>query len=264
VELTDIRFTKENGVAVAIFDRPECLNAFRPGTYHELLRVLDDAEHDESVRAVVLSGAGRAFCAGDDLRELSNRLENGTSLVEHVNWIESLQEVTRRIVGLPKPVIAAVNGPAVGFGAELAVACDIRIAAEDASFAFPEAKRSLFVTNGLLGLLPQLIGFGRAMELMLTGAAVDARAAERIGLVTHVVPNGYAREAAEALARAIAGNAPISVRLVKQLGRRAQEMDLESVLRLEVEGVSECLASSDLAEGTRAFVERRAPQWSGR
>jgi enoyl-CoA hydratase/carnithine racemase len=261
---SDIRFDVSGALAIATFDRPHRLNAARAETRRQLLALLDEVARTDAVRVLVLTGEGRAFCAGDDLKELHGASNGQRSLDEARESALLFQEVTRRVVGLHKPIIAALNGLAVGFGAELAVACDLRVAAESASFTFPEAKRGLFVTNGLLYLLPRLVGHGRAMELMLTGRTMDAVEAHAAGLVTHLVPDGQALEAALDVASTIAASAPITVRLLKQHAARARELDLEGAMALEVEALVQCMASEDLAEGTKAFLEKRPPRFMGR
>jgi enoyl-CoA hydratase/carnithine racemase len=263
-DFTDIRYEKRGAVGIATFDRPDRLNAARAATRRELIALLDLVEHDEAIRVLVITGQGRAFCVGEDLKELNAVLESTPSAEDARRLAELFQEVTRRVVRLAKPIIAAVNGLAVGFGAELAVACDVRVAAEGASFMFPEAKRGLFVTNGLLSLLPRLIGHGRAMELVLTGRAMNAREAYEAGMVTHVAPNERVLDVALEVATTIAANAPISIRLLKRDMEHAQELNLEGAMQLEVEAMAACLGSEDLREGTRAFVEKRPPRYTGR
>jgi enoyl-CoA hydratase/carnithine racemase len=263
MEYHDITYEKRDGIAIATLDRPEQLNSFRDNTFREVLDVLEDVESDLNVRCLVLTGNGRAFSAGQDLRELQQVLEAGASSpASHAN-LERLQEITRRIVSLDRPVIVAVNGVAVGAGVEIAIASDIRIASENASFAFPEVRHGLFETNGVMFFLPRIVGYGRAMEWLLTGRRVSADEALAAGLVTHLVPADQLVPKALELAEEIKGNAPISVRLIKKTGLEALTLDLESVLAKEVEGMKECLVSSDLQEGVHAFLEKRRPAFSG-
>lgn len=260
MNLVDTQYEKRDGIAIATLNRTERLNALRQTTLSELLSILDESRGDDSVRVLVITGRGRAFCAGEDLKELDVSM----SLKEARAHVLQFQEITRRIVNHPKIIIAAVNGIAVGAGAEIAVASDIRIASEQATLAFVEAKRALFPTNGVLYLLPRLIGQSRAAEMLVTGKTVTAREALDYGLVNHVVAEEDLLEFTLELARTISGNAPITVRLVKQALRRSFDLDLEAVMQLEVDGCLECQLSEDLAEGVRAFLEKRSPHYSGR
>jgi enoyl-CoA hydratase/carnithine racemase len=168
------------------------------------------------------------------------------------------------MVHLPKVILAAVNGIAVGIGVEIALASDIRLAGESASFAFTEVKRALFATNGVMYILPRLVGQGRALHMLLTGETINAPEALSAGLITRVVPDMQLLETALATARTIAANAPISVRLVKQVMQRTYDLDLDAVLHLEVDGMLQCYNSEDMGEGIRAFMEKRPPRYQGR
>jgi enoyl-CoA hydratase/carnithine racemase len=257
--MTSILCERADGVAVVTFNRPQRLNAFLHATYAELGDLLRELEADEAVRVVILTGSGRAFCAGEDLQELEEITARGVDMEELARTVERLQDITRAVVGSAKVYVAAVNGVAAGFGAELAVACDVRIGSESARLLFPEVRRGLFVTNGVTHLLPRLIGLGRAMELLVSGAAIDAREAERIGLVSRIVPDGEVLAAARALARTVAANESTSVRLTKRALREGVEGTLESALRRETEFALECARGGAHAEGARAFLEKRSP-----
>ncbi|GAA3071130.1 enoyl-CoA hydratase/isomerase family protein [Streptosporangium carneum] len=259
---TDIRTARHGAALVITFDRPEVLNAFRDRTFAELGAALDEAEHDETVRTVILTGHGRAFSAGVDLAETMTRL-HGTAAADLAASVEEFQNVTRRLVDYPKTVISAVNGIAVGVGAELAIASDLRIAASEAEFAFMEVRRGLYPTNGVLYFLPRLVGHGRAIDLLLGGERIGAAQALAAGLVSRVVPGEELLSAAVALAETIGSAAPVPVRLIKQHMRRTWELDLEGMLALEVEGSLACLRSDDLAEGLHAFSEKRGPDFRG-
>lgn len=261
---TDFVYEKQGAVAIARVNRPDRLNAFRKHTYQELRDILREVREDDSVRSLIITGTGRAFTAGDDLKELSDSLMGAPDLRESLDTLKALQDITRQIVNHPKIIIAAVNGLAVGFGSELAIASDIRIASEKASFSFAEVRRSLFVTNGVIYLLPRLIGQGRALQYMLTGEPITASEALNYGLVTSVVPEETLLDKALSVANTISSNAPISVRLLKKYLRSGQDLDIETVMQLEIDGMLECLASEDLVEGTKAFLESRPPKYSGR
>jgi enoyl-CoA hydratase/carnithine racemase len=263
INLIDLEYTKKDGVAIATLQRPERLNAFRARTFADLNAVLEDVRTDETIRVLILTGAGRAFSAGADLKEMGSGLLT-SSLEEQRANLETYQNLTRTMLALPKTIISAVNGLAVGVGVELALASDIRIASIDASFTFAEAKRGLFQTNGVMFLLPRIIGAGRAAHIMLTGESVSADRALEYGMVTRVVNPDELRIASLEIARTIAANAPISVRLIKRVLQQSLEGTLEHSLELETAGMLECLASQDLREGTTAFIEKRNPVYQDR
>ena len=263
LNLTDLEYSKNNGIAVATLNRPDSLNAFRQQTFTDLNAVLEDVRTDEAMRVLILTGNGRAFSAGADLKELGASILT-SSLEDQRKNLEMYQSLTRTMLALPKTIVCAVNGLAVGVGVEIALASDIRIASSDASFTFAEAKRGLFQTNGVMFLLPRLIGAGRAAHIMLTGERVLADRALEYGMVTQVVEPDHLENVALELARTIAANAPISVRLVKQVLQQSLEGTLEQSLELETAGMLECLASQDLIEGTTAFIEKRIPVYQDR
>ena len=260
---TDIAYEQRDAVGILTINRPEVLNAFRPSTYRELLEILEETGEDETIRALVITGTGRAFCAGEDLKSLESELNGAMGSEAAAGLLATLQEITRTIVHHPKTIIAAVNGIAVGFGAELSIACDMRVAADTARFGFPESKRSLVITNGAMFLLPRIVGWGRAREWMLTSDMISAETAREAGLVNRVVPSDQLIDSALELATTIANNAPISIRIHRKILNRSYDLDLEAVMRLEVEGCVECLASADVQEGVRSFIERRPPVYRG-
>lgn len=266
----DVRLSVRDGVATVTLDRPEVLNAIRPRTLSDLLVVLDAVAADPSVRVAVLTGQGRAFCSGQDLDSLAEQLAGDdragaeAARAQSVELLERFQELTRRLRSLPVPTVAALNGVAVGAGAELALACDVRVASSRARIGFVEAARGLFQTNGATWLLPRLIGMSAAMELLVTAELVDADHAARLGLVSRVVPDEEFADAVAALTGRISANAPMPVRRAVDLVRRSYELGLDEAMALEVEATADCLASEDLREGTRAFHERREPHYVGR
>ena len=264
MELNDILYEKKDGIAVATFNRPAVLNAFRQATLHEFISILDDAKADDTVRVLIITGNGRAFSAGIDLKEMAYPSSETLSLKQAYDELQTIQDVTRRMVHLPKIIIAAVNGIAVGIGVETALASDIRLASDKATFAFTEVKRALFETNGVMYILPRLVGQGRAMQMLLTGEMVLAQDALNAGLVTRVVAQEQLMEYAMHMAHTIAANAPLSVRLVKQTMQKTYDLDLEAVMQLEVDGMLQCFRSEDLVEGFNAFLEKRTPVYKGK
>jgi enoyl-CoA hydratase/carnithine racemase len=251
-----------DGVLTVTFNRPERLNAFRRSEYHRFRDLLGEIERDPAVRVVVLTGGGRGFCAGEDLKELD---AGGTPADEGLSRENALvlQDITRRIVRSDRVYLAAVNGVAAGFGAELACACDIRVAAERARFLFPEVKRGLFITNGISYFLPRLVGDNWAATLLLTGDGIEAEVAQRIGLVSRLVPNDELLLCAREMARTVADNAPSAVRHTKRILRGDVEA-LERALSTEVDYLEAVLAAGEYREGTRSFVEKRPPRFRER
>lgn len=193
---TDLQVEYGDGVATIWFNRPARLNAFRSATFDELHAVLDRLALDGSVTAVILTGRGRAFCAGEDLDEMDAAASAGFTVRETRRQLTGLQDLTRKLLAFAKPVAAAVNGPAVGLGAELPLACGIRVVATDAYFQFPEARRGMLQTNGTFHFLPRVAGAGRAGEWLMTGRRVGAREALAAGLVEAVCPAGELLSAA--------------------------------------------------------------------
>lgn len=262
--MTDILYETQDQIAVITFNRPAVLNVFRRAMFQTMLNLLDDIAKDDSIRVVLLTGAGRAFSAGIDLDEISHLFDGTMTMAQARAELSEMQELTRRMVNLPKPIVAAINGVAIGAGAEVAIASDIRIASESAYFQFAEVQRGLFETNGVMHRLPRLIGMGRAAQVMLTGEKIAAQAAREMGLVAQIGPPEMLMSEALELARTLAANAPISTRLIKQVLQKSYDLDLEAVMQLETEGTLECLVSDDLQEGVRAFQERRAPNYKGK
>lgn len=260
----DIIYEKEEGIAVIRLNRPEVLNAVRDSLWREIEEAVADVERDESVRVLIFTGQGRAFSAGADMKEMGHLFEGEVNSFELRESIVRMQRLTRTIIEMPKPTIAAVNGYALGAGAELAILCDIRIASEKAKFGFPEVKVGLFETNGVTHILPRLVGLGKAKELMMTGEFIDAEEARRIGLVERVVPHEELLAEAMALAGKIASNAPVPVALVKAGLNKGVQSDLETALVYETEALMACALTEDVKEGALAFLEDREPQFKGR
>ena len=246
------------GVRTLTLDRPDSLNALDRGLKEALLGAFRGAARDTNVRAVILTGAGRAFCAGQDLRE---RGEDAPSLAVELRerYIPLIQAITR----LEKPVIAAVNGVAAGAGFSLAVACDVRIMADAASFVSAFGRIGLVPDSGLSWFLPRLVGPARAAEIVFTTDPVDAATAERIGLVNRVVPSDRLLPEAHALAARLAAGAPRALALAKRSLAFALDHDLESTMAFEAQLQGLAGRTADHAEGVRAFVEKRPPRFTG-
>ena len=257
--MADLRFEIADGVATITLDRPDALNALTIPLKHELLAALDRSASDPAVRAIVLTGAGRAFCAGQDLRE---RLEPGAPPLE-----EELRERYNPIIlamrALEKPIVGAINGVAAGAGASLAFACDVRLAAEGASFLLAFGRIGLIPDSGATWFLPRLIGAGKAAELALLGDALTAGEAEELGLVTRVVPADTLLAEAQTLAARLAGMAPRALALTKRALEQSWIARLEDQLETEAELQGIAGATADHAEGIAAFVEKRPPRFTG-
>jgi enoyl-CoA hydratase len=254
-----VRYATDGGVATVTVAREEKLNALSSAVVGELLRAFLAAKADPAVRAVVLTGAGgKAFVAGADIAEMSALPPDDAR-----RFAERGQQLTLLVERLGKPVIAAVNGFALGGGCELALACHIRLASEDAKFGQPEVKLGLVPGFGGSQRLPRLVGKGRALELLLAGGTVGAEEALRIGLVNRVVPAAELAGAAAELAARIAANGPLAIEYCLAAVTSGAEMPLEEALRMEAALFGLCFASEDMREGTRAFLEKRKPQFTG-
>ena len=247
-------------IALVRVNRPEKLNAYDRQTLLELEHCIAALETDAAVRAVILTGAGeKAFVAGADI---ACRAKLGAAGGRE--WARLGQRVFDGVERLSKPVIAAVNGYALGGGLELALACHLRIASETARFGLPEVKIGLIPGNGGTQRLPRLVGKGRALEMMLTGEPIPAGEAWRIGLVNHVVPAAELLAAARALAGKIVANAPVAIALCLEAVREGLEMPLPAALEWEASLSGLVMGTEDAHEGVRAFLEKRSPVFRGR
>jgi 2-(1,2-epoxy-1,2-dihydrophenyl)acetyl-CoA isomerase len=256
---TTIRFEASDAIATITLDRPDALNAMSVAMKEDLLAAFRSVARDRSVRAVVLTGAGRAFCAGQDLRE---RLEPDAAPLA-VELRERYNPIIRAMRSLDQPIVGAINGVAAGAGASLAFACDVRVAAEGASFLLAFGRIGLVPDSGATWLLPRLVGPAKAAELALLGDAFPAADAERFGLVARVVPADGLAEAAREVAARLASMAPRALALTKRALQRAWSVDLEEALEDEAFRQGIAGATSDHAEGLAAFLEKRPPRFTG-
>ncbi len=264
MEFTDITYEKRNGVAVITFTREEARNAVRHQTWIDLKGALELCRQDAEVRAVVITGRGKAFSAGADLAEMGQILGGQIDLFKVREGLLEIQAITEAMIGLAKPILAALNGYAVGAGAEIAIASDIRIVSQKATFEFAEVRVGLFETNGVTYLLPRIIGHGRARELMLTGRRIDAEEALAIGLVSKVVKPESLMDEVLGTAEAMASNAPVSMALVKECLNKSGEISLADALVYETEAMMACAMTADAREGALSFLEKRKPRYRGR
>jgi len=253
-----LRVEDAAGVRTLTLDRPEALNALDRELKEVLLAAIRGAARDAHVRAVVLTGAGRAFCAGQDLRE---REGSPASLAEELQ--ERYIPLVLALRRLEKPIIAAVNGVAAGAGLSLALACDLRVMAEGATLVAAFGRIGLVPDSGMSWFLPRLVGPARAAEMLMLSDPIDAARAERIGLADRVVPAGAAVTEAQALAARLADGAPLAQALTRRALAYAQEHDLEATLEFETQLQDVAGRSADHAEGLRAFVEKRPPRFTG-
>jgi enoyl-CoA hydratase len=261
MRLETVLYETRAGVAHIRLNRPHRLNAMVPQLMRDLHDALQAAATDQDVRVVILSGEGRAFCAGDDLKEAAKGYD-GVAAVRQ--FITEIQQVTVDMKTMRKPIIGAVHGYAVGGGCELALGCDLIVAAEDAKFGFPETSVAQFVTGGITYFLPRAVGLAKAKELVMTGEFFDGREAERLGLVNRAVPKEEVLPCAEALAKKIMEKAPISIELTKAVIESGVQTDLATAMALETTSTITCFLTEDAKEGARAFVEKRAPRYRGR
>lgn len=258
--LENVVYEVKGSIAYITMNRPKVMNALNRKTVEELNTAFHAAKEDVTVKGIILTGAGeKAFIAGADIAELS-----AIGGAEAAEFSAKGQEVLSFIETLGKPVLAAVNGFALGGGCETAMACTIRIAAESAKFGQPEVKLGVIPGYGGTQRLPRLVGRGRALQLILTGDLIDAREAHRIGLVNEVVPAGDLIPRCEAILRQIEANAPLAIRYSIDAVNMGVDTDLTSGLRLETKYFALAAGSQDKQEGTSAFVQKRAPHFQGR
>jgi enoyl-CoA hydratase/carnithine racemase len=250
---------RADGVLRLTLNRPEARNALSIGLMNTLLEALGRAAEDPEARVVVIAGAGPAFCAGHDLRELREDPRRGT--YEHIFALCS--ELMLAIVRLPKPVIAEVHGVATAAGCQLVATCDLAVAAEDARFATPGVNIGLFCSTPMVALT-RAVGRKAAMEMLLTGEFVDAATARALGLVNRVVPQAGLREVVDGLARQIAGKSALTVAIGKEAFYRQAELDLAAAYRYAAEVMTTNMLARDAGEGIEAFLAKRAPVWHDR
>ena len=241
MEENTVLYKKQENVAIITFNRPHRLNAINEALIKGLIHQLQTAQKDSDVQSIILTGGDRAFCAGEDLKETSS----GKSFEQWTMEVDGLQEVQRVILGLGKPMIAAVNGYALGGGLEFALSCDIRIAAEDAVFGFPETGVGLTVTTAGTKLITQVVGLGRAKELILTGRFVNAPEALDIGLVNKVVASEALLEQSMEMCRLINRRSPLALKLSRIAIDQGMHASFEQVLELEASHLLTCIGSDE-------------------
>jgi enoyl-CoA hydratase/carnithine racemase len=260
LKLENVLYEKRNGIAYVTINRPKVLNALNTPTWTDIRTAFEDARDDMAVQGVILTGAGnKAFIAGADISELSK-----ASALDAERASRFGQEVLDLIENLGKPVIAAVNGFALGGGCETPMACTIRIAVDTARFGQPEVTLGLVPGGGGTQRLPRLVGKGRALQLILSAEMIGAQEAFRIGLVNEIVPAADLLPRAEAILRKIASNAPMAVKFALTAVNKGLETSQDEGLLLEASYFGLCAGTDDKKEGTSAFLEKRPPQFHGR
>jgi enoyl-CoA hydratase/carnithine racemase len=258
--LANVLYEKRGAIAYVTVNRPKVLNALNAPTWQDLRTAFEDAQNDPAVCGVILTGAGdKAFIAGADISGLAQ-----ATAIDAERSSRFGQRVLNLIENLGKPVIAAINGFALGGGCETAMACTIRIAVEHARFGQPEVKLGLLPGGGGTQRLPRLIGKGRALQLILSGGMISAQEAYRIGLVNEIVPASGLIPRAEAVLNEIAANAPIAVKFALDAVNKGMETSQDEGLALEASYFGLCAGTEDKKQGTSAFLEKRAPQFHGR
>ncbi len=250
---------RKEGIGYLTINRPKVFNAINNQMIEEMKRAIEEFHQDKLVGVVIITGTGKAFQTGADIEELSQM-----SPLEILQWNQGVVENFDALEKMRQPVIAAINGYALGGGLELALACTIRIAADSAKMGLPEVKIGILPGAGGTQRLPRLIGKGLAAEMILTGEMIDAKEAYRIGLVNRVVPAEQLMATAEEIGRKILRNAPIAVALAKDAIEVGKNLPLDGAIQYAQKNCITCFSTEDMKEGTAAFLEKRKPQFKGR
>ncbi|MBW1944210.1 MAG: enoyl-CoA hydratase/isomerase family protein [Deltaproteobacteria bacterium] len=254
-----ILLEKKTGICYLTLNRPKVRNAFNQEMIDELRDALRHIDKDEEIRVLIITGEGKAFQAGADIAELSVMTP-----MQILRWNEGIVRVNAALEELRQPVIAAINGAAMGGGLELAISCTLRIIAESAKMALPEVKLGIIPGTGGTQRLPRLIGKGRAAELLLTGEIIHAQDAFHMGLVNKVAPDNKVVEAAEEMAHRIMSNAPIAVEMAKNALEIGKDLPLEHAVQYSQKNCVTCFSTEDMREGMAAFLEKRKANFKGK
>lgn len=253
MEFECIIYQKSEAVAVIKLNRPKVLNAMNKQLWLDFQTALEDAGRNPEIKVVIITGEGRAFSTGADLKD-----SKGRSIEDYRDYLTELQEASRKIIRFEKPTIAAINGYALGSGYELALACDIRIAAEEAKIGSPEARVTSSVTGGAMRLVQELIGPGKARELLFTAEYIDGREAERIGLVNKAVPLEKLMDEAFGMAEKVSANSAFSLKMIKRgLNMARDGVSLEALMDYEVEACLACVSTKEREASLEDFAGRK-------
>jgi enoyl-CoA hydratase len=248
-----IIYEKEEGIASIKLNRPKVLNAMNKQLWLDFQEALEDVMKDLEIKVLIITGEGRAFSTGADLKDSKDR-----TIDQYRDYLVALQETSRKIIRFEKPTIAAINGYALGSGYELALACDIRIAADEAKIGSPEARVTSSVTGGAMRLVQDLIGPGKARELLFTSEYIDGKEAERIGLVNKAVPLDRLMDEAREMAKKIAENSSFSIKMIKKgLNMARDGVSLDALMDFEVEACLACVFTKERQESLKEFEERK-------
>jgi enoyl-CoA hydratase/carnithine racemase len=260
--MSDLLYEVKDRIATITLNRPDKLNAFTGPMIDAWARALGEAQADDQVHVVIVTGAGRAFCAGGDVGRMG---EGAPTPLEHKNQLwEKIHRVPRQLEQMDKPVIAMVHGVAVGAGMGMCLMCDVRVASEEARFSTGYVKVGLVPGDGDTYFLPRLVGPAKALELLWTADFIDAQEAFRLGIVNRVVPSAELREATHALARQIADGPQVPIRMIKRLVYQSLRLDLRTHLDLVSSHMAVVRQTADHAEGVAAFKDKRPPRFQGR
>ena len=259
MEYNNLLFTVEDAVATVAFNRPKALNAMNSETMGELYDAVARCKNDDAIKALIVTGSGeKAFVAGADISGMKAMRPK-----EALAFAELAHETLRALETMPKPSIAAVNGFALGGGVEISMACDIRFASEKARFGQPEIGLGIIPGWGGTQRLPRLIGLGRAKELIMGGAPVDAKRAYELGLVNQVFPVEQLMEETKKFAKTLAGMPGVALKMIKHSMNFGYDLSLDNAIRLEMECFAQCFSTDDQKEGRGAFLEKRKPIFTG-
>jgi enoyl-CoA hydratase/carnithine racemase len=254
-----IQVEKREGIGYLRLNRPAVRNAINQKMIDEILDALGYIDREDNIRVLIVTGVGKAFLAGADIAELKKMTPMAL-----LRWNDGIVRINAGLEKLRQPVIAAINGPAIGGGLELAISCTFRIIVESAKLGLPEVKLGIIPGTGGTQRLPRLIGKGRAAEMLFTGEFIDAQKAHQIGLVNEVVKDGEAVQAAEALAARIMVNAPIAIEMTKDAMEIGKDLPLEQAVQYSQKNCVICFSTDDMHEGMSAFLEKRKANFTGK